>query len=59
MVKLWDLSAGVQVATSRLQPAAVRALALDANMLVASASNVSLCCSMLCALPMPFCWRTA
>ena len=39
-VKLWDLASGVQVATSRLQPCTVRALALDAHMLVASASKV-------------------
>ncbi len=39
-VKLWDLSAGMQIATSRYQPSAVRALALDARMLVCSASKV-------------------
>ncbi|EIE19917.1 WD40 repeat-like protein [Coccomyxa subellipsoidea C-169] len=38
-VKLWDLSAGMQIATSRYQPSAVRALALDARMLVCSASK--------------------
>lgn len=41
-VKLWDLSAGMQIATSRLQPCAVRALALDQDMLVCSASKVLL-----------------
>ncbi|CAL8466377.1 g5913 [Coccomyxa elongata] len=38
-VKLWDLSAGIQIATSRYQPCTVRTLALDASMLVCSASK--------------------
>lgn len=39
-VKLWDLNAGIQIATSRYQPCTVRTLALDASMLVCSASKV-------------------
>ncbi|BDA51263.1 probable E3 ubiquitin ligase complex SCF subunit sconB at N-terminal half [Coccomyxa sp. Obi] len=39
-VKLWDLNAGIQIATSRYQPCTVRTLALDARMLVCSASKV-------------------
>lgn len=39
-VKLWDLHAGMQIATSRFQPCGVRALALDQDMLVCSASKV-------------------
>jgi hypothetical protein len=48
-VKLWDLSAGVQLSTSRYQPAAVRTLALDDRLLVASASKVPsfFCCIQL------------
>ena len=38
-VKLWDLNAGMQIATSRFQPCGVRALALDQDMLVCSASK--------------------
>ncbi len=40
-VKLWDLDAGMQIATSRFQPCGVRALALDPDMLVCSASKVT------------------
>ena len=39
-LKLWDLNAGMQIATSRFQPSTVRALALDQGMLVCSASTV-------------------
>ena len=39
-MKLWDLNAGMQIATSRFQPCGVRALALDQDMLVCSASKV-------------------
>ena len=48
-VKLWDLGAGVQLASSRYQPSGVRALALDAGLLVTSASKVPhwLSCQML------------
>ena len=40
-MKLWDLNAGMQIATSRFQPCGVRALALDQDMLVCSASKVT------------------
>ena len=39
-MKLWDLAAGMQIATSRFQPCGVRALALDQDMLACSASKV-------------------
>ena len=39
-MKLWDLEAGMQIATSRFQPCGVRALALDQDMLACSASKV-------------------
>ena len=39
-VKLWDLNAGMQIATSRFQPCGVRTLALDQDMLACSASKV-------------------
>ena len=50
-VKLWDLNAGLQIATSRLQPSAVRTLALDASMLVCSASKVNFCAGTCLAYP--------